>query len=88
LPPGTTAQDALGFLRYLASKAWLQEVYFLWRPFLSDPDDDMIVELAFAANCAYIVTHNVRDFQGCEVFGVDAITPSEFFRIVNEKRKP
>jgi hypothetical protein len=37
LPPGLTADDALGFLRYLASHAWLQDIFFLWRPFLPDP---------------------------------------------------
>src|SRR5437667_10646490 len=49
LPPQRTADDALRFLRYLASQAHLQEIHFLWRPFLADPDDDMILELAFAA---------------------------------------
>ncbi len=88
LPPGRTAEDALGFLRFLASQAWLQEVYFLWRPFLSDPDDDMITELAFAANCRYIVTHNTRDFRGCEELGIQALTPREFLKILNESRSP
>jgi len=51
LPPGRTAEDALAFLRFLAGNAWLQEIFFLWRPFLPDPSDDMILELEFAANC-------------------------------------
>ena len=34
LTPGRTAEDALGFLRYLASQSHLQEIHFLWRPFL------------------------------------------------------
>jgi predicted nucleic acid-binding protein len=88
LPPGKTAENALGFLRYLAGQAWLQDVYFLWRPFLSDPDDDMIMELAFAGNCRYIVTHNVRHFRGCGQLGIKAVTPREFLRIVRESRKP
>ena len=88
LPPGQTAEDALGFLRYLAGHAWLQDIFFLWRPFLPDPDDDMILELAFAANCRYIVTHNIRDFRGCEKFGVEPVTPRDFLRIISESRKP
>src|SRR5688500_18492622 len=64
LPPGQTAADALAFLRYLAGHAWLQDIFFLWRPFLPDPGDDMILELAFAAQCRYVVTHNVRHFAG------------------------
>jgi PIN domain len=36
LPPGTTAEGALAFLRYLAGQAHLQEIHFLWRPFLRE----------------------------------------------------
>jgi predicted nucleic acid-binding protein len=88
LPPGQTTENALGFLRYLASRAWLQDIYFLWRPFLPDPDDDMILELAFAANCQYIVTHNVRHFRGCEQFGVEALTPRDFLKRIRQGLTP
>ena len=44
LPPGLRAEDVLAYLRYLASIAHLQDVYYLWRPFLRDPDDDMVLE--------------------------------------------
>jgi len=87
LPPGQTAEDALRFLKYLAGQAWLQDIFFLWRPFLPDPDDDMILELAFAANCRYIVTHNVRHFRGCEQLGIEAVTPREFLKIVQKSQK-
>jgi predicted nucleic acid-binding protein len=82
LPPNRTADDALGFLRYLASQAHLQEIHFLWRPFLPDADDDMVLELAFAAGCSYIVTHNVKDFHGSEKLGVTAITPRDFLNMI------
>ena len=85
LPPGQTENDALGFLRYLASQAHLQEVHFLWRPFLTDPNDDMILELAFAAGCRYIVTHNVKDFHGSEELGVTAITPRDFLQLIRSQ---
>jgi len=48
----------------------------------------MIVELALAGNCRYIVTHNTRDFRGCEEFGILAVTPREFVKIINENRNP
>jgi putative PIN family toxin of toxin-antitoxin system len=82
LPPGKTAEHALGFLRYLASQAHLQEIHFLWRPFLRDADDDMVLELAFAAGCRYIVTYNVKDFHGSEQLGVTAVTPGDFLNIM------
>lgn len=78
LPPGMLPVDALGFLRYLASIAHLQDVHYLWRPFLRDPDDDMVVECAVASGSAFVVTHNVRDFQKIEQLGVRAITPADF----------
>ena len=62
LPPGTNANDAMGFLRCLASIIHLQDVHFLWRPFLRDPDDDMVLECAVASGCQYIITHHVKDF--------------------------
>ena len=85
LPPGRTAADALAFLRYLAGQAHLQEIHFLWRPTLPDADDDMLLELAFAAGCRHIVTYNVKDFQGSERFGIIAVTPRDFLNLVREK---
>ena len=85
LPPGADAAMALSFVRYLASLAHLQDIHFLWRPFLRDPDDDMVLECAVAAGCAYIVTHNVKDFRRTEQLGVRAITPAEFLQILKEK---
>ena len=63
----------------------LQEVFFAWRPTLLDPDDDFILELAVAADCRYIVSHNIRDFRGSENWGIMAITPPEFLRIIERK---
>ena len=85
LPPGIDADTALGFLRYLVSLAHLQDIYFLWRPFLRDPDDDMVLECAVAAGCRYIVTHNIKHFRRTEQLGVRAITPAEFLQILKEK---
>ena len=85
LPPGASADAALGFIRYLASLAHLQDVHFLWRPFLRDPDDDMVLECAVAAGCAYIVTHNIKDFRRTEQLGVSAVTPGQFLQILKEK---
>jgi hypothetical protein len=44
--------------------------------------------LAFAAGCRYIVTHNAKDFRGCEQLGPTAITPKDFLTIVNRPPKP
>ena len=55
-------------------------IYYLWRPFLSDPGDDMILELAVTAECAFSVTYNQSDFVGVEQFGLISLTPKEFLQ--------
>jgi len=52
-----------------------QKVYFLWRPYLPDAKDDLVLELAVAAKVKTIVTHNLKDFVGIDKFGVEAIVP-------------
>lgn len=81
-PAGISPAEAMAFLRFIAGKCHIQPIYFLWRPSLRDPDDDMILELAVAARCRFIVTHNVGDFSGSERFGVEPITPSNFLRLI------
>ena len=64
------------------SKQW--DIYYLWRPQLKDPGDDMVLELAVTANCNYIITYNVKDFKGIENFGIEVMTPKEFLEMVGE----
>ncbi len=52
-----------------------QKIYFLWRPYLIDPGDDHILEVAVASGTKTIVTHNVKDFKGVDKFGIRAIPP-------------
>ena len=59
-----------------------QQVFFLWRPFLKDPGDDMVLELAVAAGCNFIITHNQKDFKNIEDFGIQAISPVEFLQMI------
>lgn len=68
----------LAYLRYLVSLAHLQNEHLLWRPFLRDPDDDMLLECAVASSSPFIVTHNVKDFQRAVSLNVRAIKPADF----------
>jgi putative PIN family toxin of toxin-antitoxin system len=69
---------------YLCSVAHLWDVHFLWRPLLSDPSDDMILELAVRSGSEYIITWNIDDFKGVEAFGVKAINAKEFLELIGE----
>lgn len=69
------------FIDDICAISWKQEIYYLWRPFLSDPKDDMVLETAFNGGVDYIITHNIRDFKNVsETFAISPITPNEFFK--------
>jgi len=59
------------------SRGECRKIHFLWRPQLSDPKDDHILELAMAGGGADIVTHNVKDFTKASLFRVRIITPAK-----------
>jgi predicted nucleic acid-binding protein len=73
-------------LNYLCASAMEHPISFRWRPVLSDPDDDFILELAVSAGAPYSVTHNLRNFAGVERFNVQAITPAEMLSKIHENR--
>ena len=52
-----------------------QKVYYLWRRYLRDAKDDLVLELAVAAQVGTIVTHNLKDFTGVDKFSIEPITP-------------
>jgi len=81
-----SARDVSALIDYLCSVANLRAIYFLWRPFLKDPKDDMVLELAVEAQCETIVTFNKKDFAGVEKFGLQVLTPHEFLREIGETR--
>lgn len=83
---GLDEADVDDVLDYLCSVARLHEIFFLWRPVLRDPSDDLVLELAVGAGCQGIVTFNTRDFAGAERFGVWIETPRQFLIRIGELR--
>lgn len=79
---GLSRRDVDVILDYFCSVAHLQEIFFLWRPLLPDPKDDLVLELAVAAGCRTVVTYNVRDFRGAESLGVSAQRPGPFLKAI------
>lgn len=71
-------------LNYVCAHSKHRDIYFLWRPFLPDPGDDMILELAVASGADYIITFNKRDFRGIERFGLKVKSPFEFLEYLGE----
>ena len=79
---GLSRSDLGDFLDYLCAVARRQDIFFLWRPRLRDPGDDMVLEAAVAGGCSHLVTFNLRDFETGDVLGVRAVTPQSFLRII------
>ena len=79
-----THQEIDDVIDFLCQNANLREIFYLWRPTLNDPKDDFVLELAVESNCDYIVTFNTKDFTAAEKFGIKAVRPNEFLRIIGE----
>lgn len=75
---GLSSQDVDDMLDYLCTVGRRRRIFYLWRPFLRDPKDDMVFELAVEAECQTIVSFNRRDFAGIKKFGLQIQTPREF----------
>lgn len=79
------AAERAAVLDFLCLEARHQEVFFLWRPVLQDPADDMVLEVAVAAACERIVTFNLRHFAVAARFGIRALTPGAFWKELNQR---
>ena len=56
-------------------------VYFVWRPLLRDPADEMVLEAAVNGQATAIVTFNQRDFAKTpHQFGIEVLTPAAALR--------
>jgi putative PIN family toxin of toxin-antitoxin system len=81
---GLSAADVDAIIDYICRIAKHCKIYYLWRPFLKDPKDDMVLELAVVSNANHIITFNTADFKGIEKFGLRVIKPRDFLREIRE----
>jgi predicted nucleic acid-binding protein len=57
-------------------------MHYLWRPFLKDVKDDMILETAFNGRANFIITYNLKHFKNVgKYFNIKPVTPSEILKI-------
>ncbi len=81
---GLKPEDVGDLVDGISALAHHHKIYFLWRPYLRDEKDEMVLELAVAARCDYIITYNINDFKGAERFGIEVKTPKEFLEEIGE----
>jgi len=73
------------FLDYLCRVGKHIELFYLWRPYLKDPYDDHVLEVAIQSNSEFIITYNKKDFKEAESLGIKIVTPKEFLKYMGEK---
>ena len=80
---GFSQADLRVFLDAVASLVKPVEAWFLWRPQLRDPGDELVLEAAVNGRASAIVTFNRRDFRpAANRFGLDILLPAEAIRRV------
>lgn len=77
---GLDVDEVEGLLRELAAILEPVDVRFTWRPQLSDPADELVLEAAVNGRADILATHNVRDFVGAARFSVHVLRPAEFLQ--------
>ena len=80
-----TVEDVDEFIDALATIAIPVSPYYLWRPVLKDPNDEMVLETAVNGQADFILTFNTRHLAtGAQRFGIEAIQPGEFLRRITK----
>ncbi len=74
---GMSREQAKVFVDAVLAMAEPVEIYFLWRPQLRDPNDEMVLEAAINGQAEAIVTFNRRDYgHATRRFGIAVLSPS------------
>lgn len=75
--------DLRTFLDALIDLVEPVDVWFLWRPQLRDPGDELVLEAAVNGRASAIVTFNRRDFRpAASRFGIDILLPADAIRSI------
>ncbi len=84
---GLSPRKVDAFLNNLALFCDPVTLHYLWRPQLSDANDEMVLETALNGNADALVTFNVADFApAAKQFAVNLIQPRVFLEQLKEKK--
>ena len=78
---GISAMDVQVLLDAIALVTTPVRISYLWRPMLSDPGDDLVLETAVNGHADVVVTFNRRHFAPAAAsFGIEIVAPAEAVR--------
>jgi putative PIN family toxin of toxin-antitoxin system len=81
LAAGLSDREVEIFLHAVVAMAEPVKTYFLWRPQLRNPGDEMVLETAVNGQADALVTFNLRDFGAVPArFGIELMIPREAIR--------
>lgn len=80
--PKIPKPDINDLLDYICKQSLQSPIYYLWRPILKDPKDDMVLEVAVAASAEAIVTYNIKDFLPAKDIGIALVSPKEILTAI------
>ncbi|MGO4885487.1 MAG: putative toxin-antitoxin system toxin component, PIN family [Bryobacteraceae bacterium] len=83
---GLTIAETNALLDALAAVADQVHLWFLWRPRLTDPADEMVLETAVNGRADRLVTFNLQHFQtATQAFGIQTLTPPQAWKEVQDR---
>ena len=86
LASGLSPGEMQALLDAVAIVAEPVRLSYLWRPTLSDPQDDMVIETALNGQADLLVTFNQRHFTGAaETFALQVLKPADALRGLEEQ---
>ncbi len=80
--PHLSRREIREFVDWWVSRSSAHAVHFLWRPFLPDPKDDLLLEAAVASGARHIVSFNLRHLEPCAKLGINPIFPGEYLKLI------
>ena len=81
LASGLSAREVGVFLDRMADLVEPANLWFLWRPQLRDPGDELVLEAAVNAQADALITFNRRDFlPSAALFNIPVVLPGEALR--------
>ncbi len=82
--PKLSKNDITDYIDAICKLSNRHNIYYLWRPQLKDPKDEMVLELAIKSKSKYIITYNKIDFKNAKKFGVHVLDAREFLKKIGE----